>query len=194
MMASCDMQPADRTEAKNWRRCCHEVAERSSKILGDFAQKQAESMSSAVRDEMGIAKAFMDLYARMAADPAAIATLSMNLWLDYMRLWQSSWMKLFGMDAGAGGRARQGRLALQGRGLVEELPLRLHQAVLPHQRAPHPRGGGERRRAARGIGEEGRVLHAPVRRRALAVELPADQPAGAARDGVERRPEPGARA
>ena len=46
------------------------VAERSSKILGEFAQKQAQSMSSAVRDEMGIAKAFMDLYARMAANPA----------------------------------------------------------------------------------------------------------------------------
>ena len=31
-------------------------------------------MSSAVRDEMGIAKAFMDLYARMAADPAMLAS------------------------------------------------------------------------------------------------------------------------
>ncbi|HEU0257824.1 MAG TPA: class I poly(R)-hydroxyalkanoic acid synthase, partial [Burkholderiales bacterium] len=75
------------------------MAERSSKILADFVQKQAETVSSAVRDEMGIAKAFMDLYARMATDPAALATLSMNLWLDHMRLWQSSWMKLAGMDA-----------------------------------------------------------------------------------------------
>jgi hypothetical protein len=32
-----------------------DVAQRSSKILGSFAQKQAESMSAAVRDEMGIA-------------------------------------------------------------------------------------------------------------------------------------------
>ncbi|MCD6042878.1 MAG: class poly(R)-hydroxyalkanoic acid synthase, partial [Burkholderiales bacterium] len=36
----------------------------------------------------------------MAADPAAMAAFSMNLWLDHMRLWQSSWMKLFGMDMG----------------------------------------------------------------------------------------------
>src|SRR5574341_340978 len=94
------MPPTDKKEAQELAKVCQEVAERSSKILGDFVQKQAESVSSAVRDEMGIAKAFMDLYTRMAADPAMMATVSMNLWLDYMRLWQSSWMKLFGVDTG----------------------------------------------------------------------------------------------
>jgi polyhydroxyalkanoate synthase len=78
---------------------CKVVAERSSRILGDFAQKQAESLSAAVRDEMGIAKAFMDLYARMASDPALLAATSVNLWIDYARLWQASWMKLLGMEA-----------------------------------------------------------------------------------------------
>ncbi len=96
-MASCDMQPADSTESAELAKVCQSVAERSSKILGEFARKQAEGLSSAVRDEMGIAKAFMDLYARMAADPSVVATLSLNLWADYLRLWQSSWMKLFGM-------------------------------------------------------------------------------------------------
>ena len=76
-----------------------DVAERSSKILGDFAARQAQSMSSAVRDEMGIAKAFMDLYARMAADPAALASFTMNWWLDSMKLWQSSWMRMLGVEA-----------------------------------------------------------------------------------------------
>jgi polyhydroxyalkanoate synthase len=76
-----------------------DVAERSSKILGDFTQKQAESISAAMRDEMGIARAFMELYARMAADPALMAATSMNLWIDYMRLWQSSWMKMLGVEA-----------------------------------------------------------------------------------------------
>src|SRR5574339_599178 len=94
------MHPANPKESEELARVAHEVAQRSSKILGDFVQKQTESMSAAVRDEMGIAKAFMDLYARMAADPALMATVSMNLWVDYMRLWQSSWMKMFGMDVG----------------------------------------------------------------------------------------------
>src|SRR5688572_14256393 len=100
MMASCVMQPVNPKEAAELAKVCQQVAERSSRILGEFAQRQAEDMSSAVRDEMGIAKAFMDLYARMAADPAKLASLSMNLWLDHLRLWQSSWMKLAGVDPG----------------------------------------------------------------------------------------------
>src|SRR5438105_7858654 len=99
LMASCGMQPANQNETEELAKVCQQVAERSSKILGDFAQKQTESMSAAVRDEMGIAKAFMDLYSRMAADPALLASVSMNLWMDQMRLWQSSWMKLFGMPS-----------------------------------------------------------------------------------------------
>src|SRR3954466_4929088 len=98
-MASCGMQPANQQETQELARIAQQVAERSSKILGDFAQKQTQSMSAAVRDEMGIAKAFMDLYARMAANPALLATVSMDLWMDQLRLWQSSWMKLLGMKS-----------------------------------------------------------------------------------------------
>ena len=77
------------------------IAERSSRILGEFAQKQAAGMSAAVRDEMGIAKAYMDLYSSMAADPALMASATLNWWIDSMRLWQSTWMKAFGVQAGA---------------------------------------------------------------------------------------------
>ena len=93
------MQSADPVENEELSRIAHEVAERSSRILGDFVQKQAQTLSAAVRDEMGIAKAFMDLYGRLAADPALLASFSVNLWLDQMRLWQSSWAKALGMEA-----------------------------------------------------------------------------------------------
>src|SRR3989442_6659808 len=96
-MGSCGMQPANQNEAQELGRVVQQVAERSSRILGEFAQKQAQSMSSAVRDEMGIAKAFMDLYSRM--EPAAVASLSVSLWMDYARRWQSSWMKMMGLEA-----------------------------------------------------------------------------------------------
>ena len=76
-----------------------EVAERSSRILGEFAQKQAASLSSAMRDELGIAKAFMDLYSHAAVDPSVLASASVNWWIDSMHLWQSSWMKMLGVDA-----------------------------------------------------------------------------------------------
>jgi len=91
------MQPADPIETAELAKIAQTVAERSSRILGEFAQKQTESLSSAMRDEMGIAKAFMDLYGRLAADPALFASMSMNLWADQWRLWQSSWMKMLGV-------------------------------------------------------------------------------------------------
>jgi len=75
-----------------------EVAERSARIIGEFAQKHvANSVSAAVSDELGIAKAYMDLYARMLANPYVLASASANMMLDYMRLWQSSWLKMVGV-------------------------------------------------------------------------------------------------
>src|SRR3954471_891988 len=91
------MQPANPSESAELAKVAQQVAERSSRILGDFARKQAESMSAALRDEMGIAKAFMDLYTHMASDPALMAKLGMNMWMDQTRLWQASWLKLLGM-------------------------------------------------------------------------------------------------
>ncbi|HEY6822513.1 MAG TPA: class I poly(R)-hydroxyalkanoic acid synthase [Burkholderiales bacterium] len=93
--------PLQNPEPEELSKVLHEVAERSSKLLGEFAARQKESLSAAVRDEMGIAKAFMDLYGRMAADPALMASVSVNWWIDSMRLWQSSWLKLLGMDGQA---------------------------------------------------------------------------------------------
>src|SRR5436190_384818 len=91
------MQHANSSETAELAKVAQQVAERSSKILGEFARKQAQSMSAAVRDEMGIAKAFMDLYSRMAADPGLLASVTMNMWLGQMQLWQTSWMKMLGM-------------------------------------------------------------------------------------------------
>src|SRR3954462_3860370 len=93
--------PLQNPEPEQLAKVLHEVAERSSKILGDFAASQKESLSAAVRDKMGIAKAFMDLYGRMAADPALMASVSMNWWIDSMRVWQSSWMKMLGVQQDA---------------------------------------------------------------------------------------------
>ncbi len=74
----------------------HEVAERAAKVLGEFAKKHPQLVAGS--DELGIAKAYMDLYGRMLADPMALAAASMSMWFDYAQLWQSSWMKLLGQD------------------------------------------------------------------------------------------------
>src|SRR5438067_3568491 len=91
------MQPANPTESAELAKVAQKVAERSSRILGDFAQKQTATLSAAMRDELGIAKAFMDLYARLAVSPALLASATMSLWFDQMRVLQASWLKAFGV-------------------------------------------------------------------------------------------------
>ena len=73
-----------------------EVAQRSSRIMADFLKRQSETQNSAVADEFGIAKAFMDLSALMFAKPQQLAEAQMNMFWDYTRLWQSSWMQMLG--------------------------------------------------------------------------------------------------
>ena len=81
-------------------RVLQEVAERSAKLLGEFANKDyASSLSEAASDELGIAKAYMDLYSKMLSNPAGLAAFSTNLMIDYMQLWQSSWMKMLGVQS-----------------------------------------------------------------------------------------------
>jgi len=72
------------------------VAERSARIFADYAAKVPAA--GAASDELGIAKAYMDLYSRMLSNPAGLAAFSTNLMIDYMQLWQSSWMKMMGVD------------------------------------------------------------------------------------------------
>ena len=125
MMASCAMQQA---ESERSRRAGEGLPAGRRALLQDprrvRRRSRPQSMSSAVRDEMGIAKAFMDLYARMAADPAMLAE---HLDQPVARLHAALAVELDeddGHGERAGRRAGQGRLALQGRGLVEELPVR----------------------------------------------------------------------
>jgi polyhydroxyalkanoate synthase len=93
---------ADGVDREATARILQEVARRSSHILQEFGQKHVEqTIQSVVKDELGIAKAYMDLYSRMLMDPSALAAASINFWMDSMRLWQSSWLRMLGQDAPA---------------------------------------------------------------------------------------------
>ena len=76
-----------------------QVAERSSRIMADFLKRQAETQKSVATDEFGIAKAFMDMSALMLANPQKLAEAQMNMFWDYTRLWQSTWMQMLGQKA-----------------------------------------------------------------------------------------------
>ena len=90
------MDPRDPAAAEELAKVYREVAERASRMLGEYAHRNPQL--GAAGDELGIGKAYMDLYARMFSNPMALGAESMSMWLDYARLWQSSWMKLLGQD------------------------------------------------------------------------------------------------
>ena len=76
-----------------------EVAERSSRLMGEFLQRQAEGKGVAYSDEFGIARAFMDLYARMLADPWKVAEMQTKMFWDHVALWQSAALRVLGKDS-----------------------------------------------------------------------------------------------
>ncbi|MBL8450408.1 MAG: class I poly(R)-hydroxyalkanoic acid synthase [Dechloromonas sp.] len=74
-----------------------EVAQRASRLLTQFMEKKAKDGVDAPSDELGVAKAFMDLSAHLLANPYKLAQTQMNMMWDYFSLWQGSMMKMMGM-------------------------------------------------------------------------------------------------
>jgi poly[(R)-3-hydroxyalkanoate] polymerase subunit PhaC len=76
------------------------AADKSAVLIGEFAANQAKGGNTCpVADELGIGKAFMEAASKMLANPYKLAETQLNLWADYMNLWQSSTMKLLGAPA-----------------------------------------------------------------------------------------------
>jgi len=75
------------------------AAEKSAKVMGEYAARNAGGAPSVFADELGIGKAFMEVAAKMLANPYKLAEAQMNLWWDYMGLWQSSMLKMMGAPA-----------------------------------------------------------------------------------------------
>jgi polyhydroxyalkanoate synthase len=76
-----------------------EVAERSSKLMGDYVQRHAGGKGVAYSDEFGIARAFMDLSAHMLANPWKLVETQMKMFWDYTALWQATALKALGLPA-----------------------------------------------------------------------------------------------
>ena len=76
-----------------------EVAQRSSKLIAEHMQRQIQKGLTAPEDELGIAQAFMDMMAKMLANPYKLARTQMNLVWDYFSLWQHSMLRVMGMNA-----------------------------------------------------------------------------------------------
>ena len=76
-----------------------EVARRASHLISDHVHRQLKKGVSTPADELGIAQAFMDMMAKLLANPYKLAQSQMNLVWDYFSLWQHSMMRVAGLSA-----------------------------------------------------------------------------------------------
>jgi polyhydroxyalkanoate synthase len=73
------------------------IAERSQRIVTDFLARQAsEPASVGMADPLNIGGAFMEMTAKLMSDPAKMVEAHLNLWQDYMTLWQNTARRMMG--------------------------------------------------------------------------------------------------
>jgi len=76
-----------------------DIAQKSSRIVTQFMERQKNGGAIGMTDELGITQAFLQAWTQLLADPFKLAAAQQKLWQDYMGLWQSSLLKLMGQDA-----------------------------------------------------------------------------------------------
>ena len=74
------------------------IAERSRQLVTEFLERQASNGGPQSMDPLNIGAAFMEMTAKMMANPAKLVQAQMNLWQDYMRLWQTTTQRMLGAE------------------------------------------------------------------------------------------------
>ncbi|KAA2212642.1 PHA/PHB synthase family protein [Teichococcus oryzae] len=78
-----------------------DVAERGQRIVADFLKRQAQDGAHAAvpgADPMQIGHAFMEMSARLMANPARLVQAQLGFWQDYLTLWQNTARRIWGGD------------------------------------------------------------------------------------------------
>jgi polyhydroxyalkanoate synthase len=77
-------------------RAMGQIAERSQKLVADFMRRQAEKPGIGMGDPLNVGQAFLDMTARLMANPAQLVQAQLTLWQDYMTLWQNTTKRMLG--------------------------------------------------------------------------------------------------
>ena len=75
-----------------------DIAERSQRLVSDFLARQAQNGAPASFDPLNVGNAFLEMTAKMMADPAMVMRAQMTLWQDYMTLWQRTTQRMMGQE------------------------------------------------------------------------------------------------
>ncbi|MDQ2764541.1 MAG: class I poly(R)-hydroxyalkanoic acid synthase [Pseudomonadota bacterium] len=74
-----------------------DVAERSQRIVGEWLKRQAQEKKSP--DPLNIGSAFLEMTARLMANPATLLQAQIGFWQDYLTLWQNTARRMMGMES-----------------------------------------------------------------------------------------------
>ena len=95
-------QQNPRTEAPNlpdpaaFSRTMADIAARSQRIVAEWLQRQHEA--DVAIDPLNIGSAFMEMMARLMANPASLIEAQIGFWQDYVTLWQHSTRRIMGIE------------------------------------------------------------------------------------------------
>ena len=93
--APTDLPGVSPAESERMQLALKDIAERSQRLLQDFAERyKADGPQPA--DPMHLTQTFMDFTAKMMADPNRLVQAQMELWQQYMKLWQATAQRMMG--------------------------------------------------------------------------------------------------
>jgi polyhydroxyalkanoate synthase len=72
-----------------------DIASRSQRIVMEFLKRQSDARVPGL-DPLNIGSAFLEMTARMMANPAKLVQAHMSFWQDYMLLWQNTARRMMG--------------------------------------------------------------------------------------------------
>ncbi|WP_426958078.1 PHA/PHB synthase family protein [Muricoccus radiodurans] len=80
-------------------RTMSDVAERGQRIVSEFLRRQqAEGGTMANPDPLNIGNAFLEMTARLMANPARLVQAQIGFWQDYLTLWQNTARRMMGVQ------------------------------------------------------------------------------------------------
>jgi polyhydroxyalkanoate synthase len=82
-------------ESEKMQAAFKDIAERSQKLLQDFA-KRYDADGPQLADPLKLTQTFLDFTAKMLADPNKLLQAQMELWQQYMQLWQVTAKRMMG--------------------------------------------------------------------------------------------------
>src|ERR1700726_82273 len=76
-----------------------EIAGKSQQLVAEFLTRQGREEGVGMADSLGIGTAFLEMTARMMADPSRLVQAQLSLWNDYLTLWQRTAQRFLGGEA-----------------------------------------------------------------------------------------------